>query len=422
MNRRSMNRRSLLKFGGLSAAGLISVPALPFAAEKSDLKITGVRLVKTRPKHPAPAYKPAAGSWSTQGVEVANPMSIYPRYKPVRSLWFPDPGKLGGFTVEISTDKGVKGYGNGGTGGGEVVTEHFTKLLMGENPFDIERLWDIMWRSSMPYGRDGIAINAISGVDLALWDLVGNALQMPVYKLLGGGRKARITAYCTGNDVEQHLKFGYKRVKLAVPYGPADGREGLKKNTELVAKTREMLGPDGDIMLDCYMAFTQDYTVDLAQMIASHRPYWMEEVLQPHDYEGFGRIRNIIRPIRVATGEHEYTRYGFRQLLEHRSADIWQPDIHWCGGMTELRRIGALAAAYDIPVIPHGGGAFDSVHFIMATVNSPWAETFMPAPGGPDAVYKKFEEDYHVTRGPEGIYVRPSDTPGLGWDIDVTAA
>src|SRR5689334_18078609 len=223
MDCKGMNRRSLLKFGGLSAAGLISLPALPFAAEKSDLKITGVRLVKTRPKHPAPAYKPAAGSWSTQGVEVANPMSIYPRYKPTRSLWFPDPGKLGGFTVEISTDKGVKGYGNGGTGGGEVVTEHFTKLLMGENPFDIERLWDTMWRSSMPYGRDGIAINAISGVDLALWDLVGNALQMPVYKLLGGETKERIPAYCTGNDVEQHLNFGYKRVKLATPYGPADG-------------------------------------------------------------------------------------------------------------------------------------------------------------------------------------------------------
>jgi len=140
MNRRSMNRRSLLKFGGLSAAGLISVPALPFAAEKSDLKITGVRLVKTRPKHPAPAYKPAAGSWSTQGVEVANPMSIYPRYKPVRSLWFPDPGKLGGFTVEISTDKGVKGYGNGGTGGGEVVTESLTKLMRGDTSFHNGRL------------------------------------------------------------------------------------------------------------------------------------------------------------------------------------------------------------------------------------------------------------------------------------------
>ena len=211
-------------------------------------------------------------------------------------------------------------------------------------------------------------------------------------------------------------------MKLAIPYGPADHQQGLKKNTALVAQTREMVGPDGDVMLDCYMAFTQPYTLDLAQMVAPYRPYWMEEVLQPHDYEGFARIRESIKPIRIATGEHEYTRYGFRQLLEHRSADIWQPDIHWCGGMTELRRIGALAAAYDKPVIPHGGGAFDSVHFIMATTNSPWAETFMPPPGGPDAVYKKFEEDNNITRGPEGIYVRPSERPGLGWDVEVAAA
>ncbi len=233
-----MNRRSFLKLAGLAASGLPALPVLPFQAEKSNLKITGVRLVQTRPKHPAPSYTPAAGSWSTQGVEVANPMSVYPEYKPVRSLWNPDPGKFGGFTVEISTDKGVKGYGSGGAGGGAVVMEHFTKLLLGKNPFNIEMIWDILWRSSMPYGRDGIAINAISGVDLALWDLVGNALGMPVYKLLGGATKERIPAYCTGNDVEQHLKFGYKRLKLAIPFGPADNQEGLKKNTALVKQTR----------------------------------------------------------------------------------------------------------------------------------------------------------------------------------------
>ena len=88
--------------------------------------------------------------------------------------------------------------------------------------------------------------------------------------------------------------------------------------------------------------------------------------------------------------------------------------------MTELRRIGALAAAYNIPVIPHGGGGFDSVHFIMATPNSPWAELFMPAPGGPDEVYRRYEEDTHITRGSEGIYTRPSNGPGLGWDMDVS--
>jgi L-rhamnonate dehydratase len=409
-----MLRRDFLRV----APALTALPGLPFQSEKSKLKITGVRLVRTRPKRPVPTYTPAPGSWSTGGVEVANPMSIYEEYKATRSLFMPDPGKLPGFTVEISTDKGVKGYGSGGPGGGTVVMEHFTKLLGGEDPFNVERIWDILWRSSMSYGRAGIAINAISGVDLAVWDVIGNALGMPVYKLLGGESKRRIPAYCTGNDVEQHLKFGFKRLKLAIPHGPADGREGMRKNTDLVKRTREQLGPDGDIMLDCWMSWTERYTLEMAEMVAPQRVYWMEECLQPHDYEGFGRLNAAIKSTRIATGEHEYTRYGFRRLLEAHGAAIWQPDIHWCGGLTELRRIAALAAAYDIPVIPHGGGSFDCVHFIMATPNSPWAELFIPPPGGPSEVYSRFEEDNHVTRGPEGIYVRPSERPGFGWDIE----
>ena len=414
-----MDRRAFLRLG-MVAATLPALPALPFQAEKSKLKITGVRLVTTRPKRPIPTFTPAPGSWSTSGVEVANPMSIYPQYKATRSLFQPDPGKLGGFTVEITTDKGVKGYGTGGIGGGQIVEQHFTKLLLNEDPFNVERIWDILWRSSMYYGRAGVVINAISGVDMAIWDVIGNALGMPVYKLLGGATKERIPAYCTGNDLEQHREFGFKRLKLAIPHGPADGREGMKKNLELVKRTRDLLGPDGDIMLDCWMSWTERYTIEMAEMVAPYRIYWMEEVLQPHDYAGFGRLNEQIKSTRIATGEHEYTRYGFRQLLEHRSAQIWQPDIHWCGGLTELRRIAALAAAYDLPVIPHTGGTFDCIHFVMATPNAPWAELFIPPPGGPKEVYRRYEEDNQITRGPEGVYARPSDRPGFGWDIEVT--
>jgi L-rhamnonate dehydratase len=272
----------------------------------------------------------------------------------------------------------------------------------------------------MSYGRMGIAMHAISGVDLAMWDLVGKALNMPVYKLIGGETKQRIPSYCTGNDIEQHLEFGYKRLKLAVPHGPADGREGMKKNEALVKSTREMLGPDGDIMLDCWMAWTERYTIEMTEMLAPYRVYWVEEVLQPHDYAGFGRLHAAIKSTRIATGEHEYGRYGYRYLLDHNAADIWQADIHWCGGLTELRKIAAMGAAYDIPVIPHVGGSRDSVHFIMATTNSPWAELFMPSPGGPKEVYQKFEEEYQITRGPEGIYTRPSDEPGFGGDYEVS--
>ncbi len=421
-----MHRRTFLRFGPVASAaaasGLAMPQAPPLQGEKSKLKITGVRLVQTRPRRPVPAYKPSPGSWSTGGVEVANPMSVYPEYKARRSLFQPDPGQLGGFTVEISTDKGVKGYGSGGNAGGWIVEKHLTKLLLNEDPFNVERIWDILWRSTMYYGRMGVVINAISGVDIALWDLIGNATGMPVYKLLGGETKpeGRIPAYCTGNDIEQHVEFGYKKLKLAIPHGPADGRDGMKKNVDLVKRARQVLGLDGEIMLDCWMAWTERYTIEMAEMLDPYRVYWMEECLQPHDYAGFGRLARQIKSTRIVTGEHEYTRYGFRYLLETGLHTIWQPDIHWCGGMTELRRIGALAAAYDIPVIPHGGGSRDAVHFIMATVNSPWAELFMPAPGGPPEVYKRYEEDNQITRGPEGIYTRPSEKPGFGWDFIVS--
>ena len=232
-----------------------TTPSPPFSEERSKLKITGVRMVHPRPRRPLPTYKPAPGSWSTGNVEVANPMSIYPEYKARRSLFMaPD---LGPSAVEITTDKGVQGIGYGGPGAGFVIEKHLAQLLIDEDPFNLERLWDIMWRSTLYYGRKGMVVHAISAVDNALWDLVGNALKMPVYQLLGGETKSRIPSYCTGNDLEQHIEFGYTKLKLAVPYGPADGLQGMKKNVELVERARKLLGPSGEIMLDCWMALTE---------------------------------------------------------------------------------------------------------------------------------------------------------------------
>jgi len=424
--RRFLEASTILPMAALAASGmpdrgestpLPAPPPLSFQGEKSKLKIKSVRMVKPRPKRPLPAYEPAPGSWSAGGSEVANPMSIYPKYKARRDLFMAN--DLGPEAVEIATDKGIKGIGFGGPGCSFVIEKHLTKLLLGEDPFNVEELWDIMWRSTLYYGRKGLVIHAISAVDLALWDIIGNALGMPVYQLLGGETKSRIPAYCTGNDIEQHIQFGFKRLKLAVPYGPADGREGLKKNAELVRRTRQSLGPDGDIMLDCWMALTEEYAIELAGMVEPYRVYWMEECLQPDDYDGFRRLHGRVRSTQLATGEHEYTRYGFRLLWEYNAVDIWQPDITWCGGLTELRHIGALAAAYNLPVIPHAGWQHGGWQFILATTNSPWCEMFMPPPGGPPEVYRRFEEDNGITRGPEGIYMRPPDRPGFGWDLVV---
>jgi L-rhamnonate dehydratase len=203
-----MNRRSFLKTSPVAAAA-VAHPLIAQAPDfgKSKLKITGIRVSEAKQRLDSFNYKPAPGAWSTQDVEVASPMSIYPKYKATRSLFNPDPGKLEEFAVDIATDKGIGGHGVGGRAGGFIVQDHLTKLLIGEDPFDIERLWDVMWRSTLSYGRTGVTMNAISGVDLALWDIIGKAHNTPVYKLLGGQTKERIPCYCTGNDFEQHVEF-----------------------------------------------------------------------------------------------------------------------------------------------------------------------------------------------------------------------
>jgi L-rhamnonate dehydratase len=274
-----------------------------------------------------------------------------------------------------------------------------------------------MWRGTLYYGRKGIAIHAISAVDNALWDIVGKALKTPVYRLLDGVSRQRVPCYCTGNNIEQAVQFGFKKLKLALPHGPADGDQGLEKNEQQVQRARRLLGPDGEIMLDCWMALTEAYAEELAARLEPYRVYWMEECLMPDDYAGMGRLNAKIRSTRMATGEHESTRYGFELLAYYKAADIWQPDMQWCGGLTEMRWIDALARAQEIPVIPHAGWRGGSAHFVFANKNTPWCEMFLPWPGGPKEVYERFEEENQITRGPEGIYMRPPDRPGFGFEL-----
>ena len=424
-----MNRRAFLQGSatGLAAAGLTPkqrllaglapvvhaagvAPALPFQGLSSGLRITGVRVID--PKAPSDE-----NFWAwLQNTIIANPMSIYPKYKQERSSWRSQKMR-DAVWVEITTNKGVTGYGKSEGGGAAryIVEEHFSRLLDNEDPFDVERLWDVMYRSSLPYGRKGVAIMAISAVDLALWDIIGKAHNQPVYKVLGGKTKEKIPAYATGNDVENYLKFGYHGVKLAIPYGPADGVEGMKKNVELVKRSRAAMGPDLMLMLDCYMAWDVPYTIAMARRIEPYHVHWIEESLIPDDYRGYGQITREIDSTLIATGEHEYTRWGFQLLLDHEGADVLQPDINWCGGLTEIRRIAAMAAGRNLPVIPHQGGTVWGLHFVMATPNAPLAESIGPS--------RRIDEERGsfmraVTLLPdEDGYVVPPERPGFGLDL-----
>jgi L-rhamnonate dehydratase len=349
-------------------------------------------------------------SWLSESL-IANPMSIYPRYREKRSSWF---GAMTSAIVEIDTDAGIQGLGTVGGGKGNlarpIIEAQFESLLIGQSPFDIELLWEQMFRASQFYGRKGVVIEVISGIDLALWDIVGKALKQPVFNLIGGKTKDKIPVYVTGNLTESHLRAGFRHVKLALPHGPADGKEGLRRNVELVARTRALIGPDGDIMLDCYMALDVPYTIALVKAVTEFGVLWIEEPVPPDQPDSYLRIKEAVPDMLITGGEHEFTRYGFRELIERKAVDILQPDIYRTGGLSELRKIAGWASTYNIPVIPHGAGS-PTYHFVMATTNAPRAEFVdIFAQGGKPLLRGEPE--------PQNGFVELSERIGFGYTLD----
>lgn len=348
-------------------------------------------------------------SWATETL-IANPMSIYPKFKEKRSSWY---GRQWAMVVEIKTDDNITGYGYmGGASRGSVdaIEDQFKIFLVGADPFATELIWEQCFRASQYYGRKGAALSAISGIDIALWDIKGKALDKPVYELIGGKTKDRLRAYATGIYTERHKEMGFRDVKIPVRYGPTDGKEGLKKNEEDIKKTRELIGPDGDVMLDCYMALDVPYTIQLAKVARQYGVKWIEEPVLPDKVDSYRRIKDAVPDIMITGGEHEFTRYGFKELLEKHAVDLIQPDIYRAGGISEVMKIAAMSSAYDIPIILHGIGA-PAYHFEMATPHSPMAEYWdVYASGGePVFINEPTIKDGHVVF---------NDRPGFGYELN----
>ena len=296
-----------------------------------------------------------------------------------------------------------------------IIEDHYAKHLVGQDCMAIERCWDLMFRMSKPYGTVGLASVAMSGVDLALWDLKGKLLNKAVYELLGGPVRQNTFAYATGNDIDWYRELGFKAVKLACPYGPADGLWGLKENEKLVAKTREFVGDDVEIMLDCYMAFDVEYTVRLAERLRPYKLKWIEEYLIPEDLEGHVAVRERLPWQTLASGEHMYTPWPFKYLIEHRALDVLQPDIFWVGGITACKKIAEMANNAGLMVCLHAGGLNPfGQHLTIAMSNMPWIEFFVgTAPGVP------LDEINHIpgTMMPVDSLVPVGHGPGFGMDI-----
>lgn len=350
---------------------------------------------------------------------IATPMSRYPEYRQSRQSF--GINVLGTLIVEIEAEDGTIGFAV--TTGGEpacfIVEKHLARFLEGRSPTEYEKIWDQMYFSTQYYGRKGLVVNAISGVDLALWDLLGKLRDEPVYQMLGGAVRDELQFYATGARPDLAKEMGFIGGKMPLHHGPAEGVEGLKKNIAELAEMRSRVGPDFWLMWDCWMALDVDYATRLAHAAHEHGLKWIEEAISPDDYWGYAELkRNVPRGMLVTTGEHEATRWGFRMLMEMDCCDIIQPDVGWCGGVTELLKISALADARGKLVVPHGSSVY-SYHFVVTRHNSPFAEYLMMAPEA-DHVQPMFHPQLIGEPIPENGRMRTSklDAPGFGVELN----
>lgn len=331
-----------------------------------------------------------------------------PKGAPSRGM--PMPGSV---LVEVEADDGQVGVGLGGGGwAGTYAVEHFlAPLILGDDPLNINALWDRMYRATFRYGQAGLMLMAISGIDLALWDLRGRVTQQPVWAMLGGKCREKVPVYATVRDPEWAQAQGFCGVKLGGPYRPVDGVEGMRANEAIVAAVRERVGDDMGIMIDCSNVWTVEYTLEMSRRLAPYGVRFVEEPIPSQDAAGYARLRGNMGGIQVATGEHAYTRHGARALLQVDGVDIIQPDVRWTGGLSEMLVISQMAAGHNVAVYPHRGAMAWALHMIMARPECTVAEGL---------ALTQEEADRSLFDGepvPVNGYVTVSDAPGFGLEL-----
>jgi L-rhamnonate dehydratase len=334
----------------------------------------------------------------------------------------------GWVVVEIFTDTGLVGLGNAALSPPVtkmLIDTYLKPLLIGADPWDTEYLWQQMYRRTMAFGRKGVAMTAISAVDIALWDLLGKDAKQPVYRLLGGRTKERIPVYASRlyampldelrREAQKYKDEGYRAMKLRFGWGPMDGAAGMQKNVELLRTARETIGYDVDLMADAYMGWTLDYAKRMLPLLEPFQLRWLEEPVIPDDTRGYRELKSYGR-VPIAGGEHEFTIFGFRDLLEANALDYIQFDTNRVGGISQARKICALAESFQIPVVPHAG-QMHNFHVVMASLNSPIAEFFpkVDVEVGNELFWYIFDGEPEPT---DGFIDLDEDTPGLGLTVN----
>ena len=313
--------------------------------------------------------------------------------------------------LELYTDGGLVGRSLPKSSG---LIEGLFHRVKGENPFYVERIWDRMYRGNRKPVAKGDYIEAMGSVDIAVWDIIGKALGMPVYKVLGA-HADRLRVYAAGGyyrddkttadlvaEMEGYVEEGFRAVKMKV------GGEPMRVDEERVRAVRHAIGPDVDLLLDANNRWAPYEAIRFGRMVEPYEPFWFEEPVVADDFQGCAEVKHAL-DIPIVAGENEYTRWGTRDLIEHRSCDILNLDTVKAGGITEHRKISALASAYHIPVSPHGSPHMAS-HLLASTPNALIMETYP----GVQSRYNPALPLYPVEDG----YITMPRKPGLGIDPD----
>lgn len=379
------------------------------------MKIISIETVKLNVPREGPRTEPRRPTWNRTSPR-SLPINYYPEFSRLPGEM---PGMGGGQVwVKVTVEDGTWGLGacSFGAPSASVIETVYAPLLMGRDCLATEFLNDLMWRASQRLGDAGHATVARSGVDLALWDLKGKLLDLPVYRLLGGPCRDAIELYATGDDLDWAMELGFTRFKLTNPIHYREGQEGLNRLEKKVGDAREMVGLDAELMLNAVMSYNVEYAVQVAEALRPFQMRWLEEPLIPGDLEGHIALKKAVPWMPIATGEDHHGRIAFRQLVENRCVDVLQPDLKWCGGLSEAVKIYTLGEAAGLQTIPHGGANSPfGQHFAMAMPESLMAEFWLGSdPGVP-------LEEVRAIPGvavPEDGKLVPSDAPGFGMEIE----
>ncbi len=386
-----MQRRALLK-GAITGAGLASIPLASAAAVQKQLKITGIETDVVR-FPPGSIYSDAIHDFG------------------------PD---RGGVVLRIQTDAGITGwaYSSFGmiAGGPRVVDtilhEELKPVLVGKDPAFPKRLRVEMWKAMEYHGAEGVATFATAAVDIALWDILGKAAGLPVYKMLGAYRERMPSYnmcgwYYPNDDDLSHFKRaiasaldeGFRGVKIKV------GRGSIDEDTRRIRMAQELCGRGRPVMVDANQTFNKNEALRRGRVYQQLGCFWYEEPLVPHEKDGYAELAREL-DIRIATGENEYSKYAFLDLLKRGGADVVQPDNRRAGGVTEWMEIGAISDAFGVELASHGGGV-TNLHMLLAMPNAIYMES---------GSIKGDSSYIEPLRMKDGEMLAP-ETPGMGSEL-----